>query len=284
MGRPKRSASATCWSRRRSSRRSSCSSRSSSRSAPAAGSAACSSSTGFATEEQICEALARQLNIPYVNLKFFNLNNELVRRLPEAQARRFRAHRARGPARRRYLVGMADPTDLFAFDELARAAEARHRDRGGQRGRSCCRPSTASTAAPRRSAASPRSSSRTSATRTSTSARSARRAGAEDAPVVKLLQSVFEDAVQVERLRRAHRAAGERSCRSAFASTACCMPQTEADTKIAPGAGAAPEADGGPRHLREAPAAGRPLRRAGARRSRSTCACPPCRCSTASRW
>ncbi len=46
---------------------------------------------GFTNDEQICEAISRQLNVPYVNLKFYNFNNDLVRRLPEAQARRFRA-------------------------------------------------------------------------------------------------------------------------------------------------------------------------------------------------
>jgi len=74
---------------------------------------------GFVNEEQICEAISRQLNIPYINLKFYNFNNDLVRRLPEAQARRFRAvvlEERKGA----YLVGMADPTDLFAFDEIAR--------------------------------------------------------------------------------------------------------------------------------------------------------------------
>jgi MSHA biogenesis protein MshE len=74
---------------------------------------------GFANDEQICEAISRQLNIPYVNLKQQNVNAELVRRLPETQARRFRAlvlEERRGG----YLVGMADPTDLFAYDEVAR--------------------------------------------------------------------------------------------------------------------------------------------------------------------
>src|SRR5471032_1065148 len=74
---------------------------------------------GFATEEQISKALARQFGITYVNLKFFNAVPELVRRLPELMARRHRAIvlEERGD---KYLVGMADPTDLFAYDELAR--------------------------------------------------------------------------------------------------------------------------------------------------------------------
>lgn len=74
---------------------------------------------GFVSEEQISGALARQLNIPYVNLKFFNIRPETIRLIPETQARRFRAialeERSGG-----LLVGMADPTDLFAYDEIAR--------------------------------------------------------------------------------------------------------------------------------------------------------------------
>ena len=74
---------------------------------------------GYATEEQISEAIARQLNIPFINLKFYNFKAEIVRLLPETQARRFRAivmeYKDQG-----VLVGMADPTDLFAYDEIAR--------------------------------------------------------------------------------------------------------------------------------------------------------------------
>ena len=74
---------------------------------------------GFVTEDQISETLAKQLNIPYINLKYYNPNLEVIRRLPENQARRFRALslEERNGA---ILVGMTDPTDLFAFDEIAR--------------------------------------------------------------------------------------------------------------------------------------------------------------------
>jgi MSHA biogenesis protein MshE len=74
---------------------------------------------GFITEDQISEALAKQLNIPYINLKYYNPNLEIVRRLPENQARRFRAV-ALEERNGTLLVGMTDPTDLFAFDEIAR--------------------------------------------------------------------------------------------------------------------------------------------------------------------
>ncbi len=77
---------------------------------------------GFVTEEQISGALAKQLNIPYINLKFYNVNPEVVRQLPETQARRFRAIALedRGSS---LLIGMADPTDLFAYDEMSRSVK-----------------------------------------------------------------------------------------------------------------------------------------------------------------
>lgn len=74
---------------------------------------------GTVTEEQISEALATQLHIPYINLKYFNLNADLIRLLPENQARRFRAV-ALEIRNNILLVGMTDPTDLFAFDEISR--------------------------------------------------------------------------------------------------------------------------------------------------------------------
>ena len=43
---------------------------------------------GFVTDEQVYEALSRQLNIPYINLKFFNLAPDVSRKLPETMARR----------------------------------------------------------------------------------------------------------------------------------------------------------------------------------------------------
>jgi len=73
----------------------------------------------FVTEEDISEALAKQLGIPYINLKNFHLKHELVRLLSESQARRFQAillEERDGLI----LVGMADPTDLTAADEIAR--------------------------------------------------------------------------------------------------------------------------------------------------------------------
>ncbi|MGS0743399.1 GspE/PulE family protein [Glaciimonas sp. GG7] len=74
---------------------------------------------GFVTEDIISDALARQLDIPYISLKQYNIKPQTVRLLPETQARRFRAlameERPNG-----ILIGMADPTDMFAYDEITR--------------------------------------------------------------------------------------------------------------------------------------------------------------------
>jgi len=74
---------------------------------------------GFVSEDQISTALARQLQVPFVNLKHFSLKPEVATRLPETQARRFRAIVLEDGGSF-YRVAMADPTDLFAYDELAR--------------------------------------------------------------------------------------------------------------------------------------------------------------------
>jgi MSHA biogenesis protein MshE len=186
---------------------------------------------GFVNDEQICEAISKQLNIPFINLKFYNLNPEVVRRLPEAQARRFRAvvlERRRASC----LVGMADPTDLFAYDEIGRLlqsdielavvsealllqtidrlyrrtqeitglAKELERDIGenyvdfGALGAGL---------------------------------------GAEEAPVVKLLQSVFEDAVQVN-ASDVHIEPQEAKLQIRFRIDGALNPQTDADIRIGP--------------------------------------------------
>ena len=75
--------------------------------------------SGYVTEEGLSRALARQLNIPFVQLKFYDLKASAVQLLAESQARRFRAL-VLETSGEKIQVGMADPTDLFAFDELTR--------------------------------------------------------------------------------------------------------------------------------------------------------------------
>ena len=74
---------------------------------------------GYLTEDQLLDFLARQLNIPYIDLKRYHLKPEVVHLIPETHARRFRALALEG-GRDSLLIGMADPTDIFAYDELAR--------------------------------------------------------------------------------------------------------------------------------------------------------------------
>ncbi|HEV8076762.1 MAG TPA: ATPase, T2SS/T4P/T4SS family [Marinobacter sp.] len=72
---------------------------------------------GFVSELQLLTALSEQLQIPFVDLKHFRFDDDLVHSLPETVARRFRAVplALEGDG---VLVGMSDPLDLFALDEM----------------------------------------------------------------------------------------------------------------------------------------------------------------------
>jgi MSHA biogenesis protein MshE len=74
---------------------------------------------GWLTEAQIARAVARQLHAPYVDLAHFPLRPETAQLLPEAAARRMRAI-VLDDTHSGLLVGMADPTDIYAFDEIGR--------------------------------------------------------------------------------------------------------------------------------------------------------------------
>jgi MSHA biogenesis protein MshE len=77
---------------------------------------------GFVTDEAIGQVISRQLHIPFIDLRKHELNQKLVRKLPEAQARRFRAL-VLGEHLGGLLVGFADPTDIFAQDEVTRVLQ-----------------------------------------------------------------------------------------------------------------------------------------------------------------
>ncbi len=74
---------------------------------------------GYLDEDTLLNILSRQLNVPFVQLRHYQFNGELVKRLPEAMARRFRAI-VLAEQSGELLVGMADPLDIFAYDELVR--------------------------------------------------------------------------------------------------------------------------------------------------------------------
>ena len=186
---------------------------------------------GHVTEKQISEAFARQLDIPFIDLLQFNTKTALINKLPEAQARRFRCCilEDRGNS---YLIGMVDPTDLFAYDELSRLLPKdielaviqedsllllidrsyRRTDEisnlalelGQDLGDAAIDFATLGVAG-----------------------------SAEEAPVVKLLQTIFEDAVQV-RASDIHIEPQEQKLHIRFRIDGVMHLQTQADLKISP--------------------------------------------------
>ena len=79
---------------------------------------------GLVSEVKLLTALSEQLQIPFIELRHFKFDQNLVQSLPEAVARRFRAivlTREGGGL----LVGMSDPLDLFALDEMERILKTR---------------------------------------------------------------------------------------------------------------------------------------------------------------
>lgn len=150
--------------------------------------------SGVITEELLADALARQLRVPYINLKTYPFRADVVKLMPESVARRFRALvlEDKGDS---LLVAMADPLDLFAYDEITRLLRRNI--------------SIAAVPESQLALACDRLYRRTE--EISGLARALEKdlgdavdfgeltasAGAEGAPVVRLLQSLFEDATQV---------------------------------------------------------------------------------------
>ncbi len=75
---------------------------------------------GFVSEEKMLEVLSRQLQLPYINLKTYKFEPETVRIVPETFARRYRAIALKENTDGSVLIGMADPTDIFGYDEIAK--------------------------------------------------------------------------------------------------------------------------------------------------------------------
>jgi MSHA biogenesis protein MshE len=72
---------------------------------------------GFVDETELLTLLSDQLKIPFVDLKQFRFDPELVRRLPEMTARRYRVMVLQDDPDG-LLLGMADPTDIFGLDDI----------------------------------------------------------------------------------------------------------------------------------------------------------------------
>ncbi len=74
-------------------------------------------SMGLVKENQLLELLSQHLKVPLINLSDYKVNPNAVRLLPEIQARRYRALvlEDKGDF---LLVGMSDPADINAVDDL----------------------------------------------------------------------------------------------------------------------------------------------------------------------
>ncbi|GAB5499198.1 MAG: MSHA fimbrial ATPase MshE [Pseudohongiellaceae bacterium] len=74
---------------------------------------------GYLDEDKFLDFLSQQLRIPFVDLRRYDFDVNLVQMLPESYARRYRAI-VLSDERDGLVVGMADPMDIFAYDELER--------------------------------------------------------------------------------------------------------------------------------------------------------------------
>ena len=74
---------------------------------------------GMINEDALLDLLSRQLQIPFVQLNSYQFQPQLIAKLPETYARRFRAI-VLDEQDEELLVGMADPLDLMAVDDIGR--------------------------------------------------------------------------------------------------------------------------------------------------------------------
>lgn len=147
----------------------------------------------FVTEEQIIKALTEQLNISFVDLKHYQIKLDIIQKLPERIARRYRAillDIVEGD----YLVGMVDPTDLVAYDALTRILAGNIRvaiviESDLLRFFDLVYRKTEQIATFAEALK--------QELKTETEVEKVEISSAEAAPVVKLLDSIFEDAVQI---------------------------------------------------------------------------------------
>jgi len=72
---------------------------------------------GMIDENKMLNLLSKQLSIPLIDLNSFHYKDEIAKLLPETIARRHRAM-VLDDQGSFYLVGMADPTDIYALDEI----------------------------------------------------------------------------------------------------------------------------------------------------------------------
>ncbi|MDP3903007.1 MAG: GspE/PulE family protein, partial [Methylococcaceae bacterium] len=150
----------------------------------------------FIKETDLLNFLSRQLQIPFLDITRHPRNQDTVKLLPESLARRFRVMLLENNTSD-VLLAMADPTDLMALDELSRvlkktirAAVVRESDLLAAIDQSYRRTAEISNLAEKLRNELSENDIDLDSLLTSQEV--------TDAPVVKLLQSLFEDAVQAK--------------------------------------------------------------------------------------
>jgi MSHA biogenesis protein MshE len=191
--------------------------------------------SGVVTEEAIAKGLAHQLGLQFVDLKQAEIDPEALKLLPEGPARRLRVVPLKVMTRfqeRGLVVGMADPGDLFAYDELVRITQQEihiavvtESDLLIAYDRFYRRTDEIS------GFARELEDSLKGGTDTLLDALNAE-AGSPDAPVVRLIQTVFEDALQV-RASDIHIEPQEKKLVIRFRIDGVLHQQSEADSSVA---------------------------------------------------
>lgn len=77
-------------------------------------------SSGAISEEKMLQLLSTQLKIPFIDLKHYNYDAKTIQIIPEILARRYRVVSLKKNADGSLLIGMSDPTDIFAYDEISK--------------------------------------------------------------------------------------------------------------------------------------------------------------------
>ncbi len=150
---------------------------------------------GYLAEDQLLEFLSRQLQIPFIDLKHYKYKPDTVRLIPETLARRYRVI-VLDAAQENVLVGMADPTDIFAYDELARILKRPIREAVVREAELLRTIDQVYRRTDEITTLAEELSDELSETDFDL-ATLAQSSDVTEAPVVKLLQSIFEDAVQI---------------------------------------------------------------------------------------
>lgn len=74
---------------------------------------------GYVEENTLLNLLSKQLDYPFIELKQFRFDRDVVQQLPETVARRYRVLILKDEADG-VLLGMSDPTDIFCLDDIAK--------------------------------------------------------------------------------------------------------------------------------------------------------------------